>query len=410
MNNKIDISFGMRLSDLKSSKNLVKKTLLSNLQMKGYTAFVDGDVFMADNKIKKANLLFKDNKLIAIDDFDETQIPKQEKISLINLKNKCLTPAIIEQHIHGGYGFNFNTATKEEIEVLLKKMPQNGISEIVATLIPDSIENLNKQLAVLHEVIKNPQKGSTKILGVHLEGPFFSPKKSGIHVPEMLMTPTVENFNKLNFEDIKIVTLAPELDKDYKLTKYLNSKGIITSAGHTMATAEDVKNSGVKQVTHLYNAMPNIQHRDLTATNEALSNDKLYTEIIGDLAHVPPEMMDLTVKVKPKDKIILISDALEGAHSKKDHFFMNGIRVNIADGMAKNQNGTLAGSINFVSDVAKRLVEKTKITFADFIRFSSVNPSKNLGIEKRYQLKQNSKPNFMIWDKKTLSPEKTFTA
>ncbi len=406
----MSVSFGMKINAVSSVKNLAKEVLLNEHKMVGYTAFTNADVFMPDNKIKKADLLFKDSKLIAVNDFDESTIPATEKISLIDLKNKYLTPAIVDQHIHGGFGLNFNEATKPQLESFLERMPKYGCSEIVATLIPDTIENLNKQLKMLGEIIRNPKQGSTKIFGINLEGPFFSPKKSGIHVPEMLMEPTVENFSKIKSDDIKIVTIAPELDNGYKLTEHLHSKGIIASAGHTTATAEDIKKSKIKQVTHLFNAMPAIHHRDLSATNEALLNDEIYTELNSDLSLVAPEMMDLTLRMKAKDKIILISDALEGTHSGKDKFYMNGVKVDIIDDIAKNGNGTLAGSIQFLSDMAQKIVEKTKISFQDFIRFSSVNPAKNLGIENRYQLKPGSTPNFVVWDKMTLKPEKTFIA
>ncbi|MFA7658860.1 MAG: N-acetylglucosamine-6-phosphate deacetylase [Candidatus Gastranaerophilaceae bacterium] len=410
MNSDINVSFGMKIKDIRQIKGLVKTPSLNSHRMKGYTAFINADVFLPNNKIRKADLLFKDSRLVAVNDFDENKISKKAHIALINLKNKYLTPAVIEQHIHGGFGLNFNTAAKEQIEYFLKKMQKYGCSEILATLIPDKIENINKQLKILSEIIKNPKRGSTQIFGVNLEGPFFSPEKSGIHLPEILIKPSVEDFDKIKSDDIKMVTIAPELDKDYKLTEYLNSKGIIPSAGHTMATAEDIRKSGVKQITHLYNAMPAIQHRNLSATNEALLNDKLYTELNSDLNLVAPEMVDLTLRIKPKDKIILISDALEGTHCEENYFYMNGLKIDIVDGTAKSSDGTLAGSVHFLSDMAKKIVESTKITFEDFIRFSSVNPAENLGIEKRYQLKPDSVPNFVVWDKKTLKPEKTFIA
>lgn len=410
MDSNINLSFGMKIKNLQNTNGLIKKVSLPKHKMEGYTAFINADVFMPDNKIKKADLLFKDNKLIAVNDFDEMTIPAKEKIALINLKNKYITPAIVDQHIHGGFGLNFNTATKKEMQSFLKKMPKFGYSEIVATLIPDTIENLNKQLQILSEIIRNPKKGDTKVFGINLEGPFFSPKKSGIHVPEMLMEPSVENFEKIKSDDIKIVTVAPELDKGYKLTEHLHSKGIIASAGHTSATADDIRQSKIKQVTHLFNAMPAIHHRNLSVANEALLNDDIYTELNSDLSLVASEMMDLTLRMKAKDKIILISDALEGTHSGKDKFYMNGVKVDIIDDIAKNSNGTLAGSIQFLSDMTQKIVERTKITFKDFIHFSSINPAKNLGIEERYQFKLGSQPNFAIWDKKTLKPEKTFIA
>ena len=130
----MSVSFGMKINAVSSVKNLAKEVLLNEHKMVGYTAFTNADIFMPDNKIKKADLLFKDNKLIAINDFDETQLPENAHISLINLKNKYLTPAIVDQHIHGGFGLNFNEATKPQLESFLKKMPKYGCSFSRCTL------------------------------------------------------------------------------------------------------------------------------------------------------------------------------------------------------------------------------------------------------------------------------------
>lgn len=409
MESGLKVSFGMRINDLQKAAKTVKKEALELHNLKGYTAFVNGNVYMPDNRIVKADLLFRRNKLIAINDIDEKKLSTKSPISFVDLKDKYLTPGIIDQHIHGAFGINFNTAGKKEIQKLLKELNKQGYSEILATLIPDTVNNINRQMKIISEVMKAPQKDSTRILGINLEGPFLNPEKSGIHVPGILMRPSIDNFKKVASPDVKMVTLAPELDRNYELSHYLNEKGIIASAGHTDATADDIKKSEVKQITHLFNTMPPLHHRNSTATNEALSNKGLYTEVICDLHHVSPQMMNLTYDVRPKGKIILISDALEGAHTDKDYFFMNDVKINIVDDMAKNNSGTLAGSIKLISDMAKRLVSETKIKFKDFIRFSSTNPAQNLGVESRYQIKPGSKPNFMIWDK-NLKPEKTFNA
>ena len=227
---------------------------------------------------------------------------------------KYFVPAIIEQHIHGGFGVNFNTCDTDGVLYFLENIKKYGVSKIYPTLHTDSCENLNRQLKVLFEASKS--RTGVKIMGVHLEGPFINPKKAGVHTPEIIKKPNIKDYKKIveniDGDFVKIVTLAPELDDNYELTDYLTQKGIVVSAGHTLAT--DLKK--VRQVTHLFNAMGGISHKEISTATMALENDKIYTEVIADGNHIIKEVLKLIFKVKPKDKIILISDALPIAHSK----------------------------------------------------------------------------------------------
>ena len=407
MINKIDnISFEARIGDIPKMSCLSKEQhMLKNLKMKGYTALIGADVYTPSNKIAKQNLLFKDNTLFAIDEFEPSIT---DSIQYVLLDNKTIAPAILDEHIHGGYGISFHTSGEEEIRELLKRFGEEGTGAVVATTLPGKLSDIKCQIKVLNNIIKHPDEGAAKLLGIHLEGPFLNPKRAGIHPPEMFSVPTIENFLKLEPENVKIVTIAPELDKGYELSKFLKDNGIIVSAGHSVATAKDVVDSGATQVTHIFNAMAPFHHRNATIANEGLLNPKISAEMLANLFHLTPETMDMIMKLKPKNKLILISDALPNAGLKKD-FDMNGVLVHVSDNWeAKSDIGILAGSMQFLHNIAKELIEKTKMSFKDFVRYSSVNPSKNLKVQNEYMLKEGLKPNFTIWDNATLTPEKTF--
>ena len=224
----------------------------------------------------------------------------------------------IDNHTHGAFGVNFNYANYDEIKTVLKNLYKRNIKGICPTLVGESNENIQKQLALFNK-IKQEQlkqiKDETFIIGVHLEGSFLSKEKSGIQDKKVFKIPSITNFKELvgKYEKIiKIVTIAPENDID--LIDYLNEKNIITQAGHSIS--ESLKNC--KGTTHHFNAMNPIHHRTPSITLEALINDNIYCELIADLIHTNLDIVKLILKTKPKDKIILISDSLPISHFDKE--------------------------------------------------------------------------------------------
>ena len=368
---------------------------------------MNAEVFTPALNFVKKTLFFNKDRFLTKDEFQKS-VNKDSEINVYDMQDKYITPALVDQHIHGGYGIDFNNASEEEIRNFLREIKKWGQGDILATFVPGKVDELNSQMEIIRNIINNPLKGEARIAGINLEGPFLSPKKAGIHPPENLMLPTVENLKKLNLENVKMITIAPELDKDYKATEYLNSLGVITSAGHSTATAEQVRESGVKQVTHLFNAMSGFHHRIPTIANEGLLNDNIYAEVNTAIELLDPKTVDLVFRVKPEDKIILISDALSGTNIKEDHFIMGGKRIDIDEnGIAKDKEGILAGSIKLMGQIARRIVDTTQMTFGDFIKFASQNPAKNIGLENDYKIAEGSSPNFTIWNKDSLVPETT---
>ena len=281
------------------------------------------------------------------------------------------TKLLIEQHFHGAFGVNFNTANVDDILYLSKEILKYGVGGIFPTLVTDSVENINRAVSVIKEAASKQTAGMAKILGIHLEGIFINEKKKGIHNPAHFMTPTVENYKLIEDNFIKIVTLAPELNVD--LVEYLKEKGVKVQAGHCVGG--DL--TGCTGTTHTFNAMEGISHRGKSTALSALINDELYSEIIADGVHVSDDALRLFFKCKPVEKVILVSDCLpctaystlplgEGRISTRGTSVRNsgeGIwAFDFADSeifydgkRAASTDGTLAGSTTLLPDIIKRL-------------------------------------------------------
>lgn len=304
-----------------------------------------------------------------------------------NNTNLIETNALIEQHIHGGFGIDFATCKPNDYIKFAKEIINYGVCGFFPTLATDNIENIKLQcdrIKTAMELQKSADEPMAKILGIHLEACFLNPQKKGIHNEKQLLTPTVENFKLIENDAIKIVTLAPELDNNFELCKYLKSKGIRVSAGHCCAT--DL--TEVEQVTHLYNAMGTFSHKEPSTVTMALADDRIYTEIIADGKHVQDDVLKITFKTKPLDKIILISDALPITHSDLESMEFCSKTVYLKDGKAVDANGTMAGSTTFVSDIIKRLVTTGLLDLQTAVNMASANIN--------YTEKPNAKT---YWDK-----------
>lgn len=270
---------------------------------------------------------------------------------------------IIEQHFHGAYGVDFANCKSEDILELAEKLLKHGIGGFFPTLATDTVENIKKQIKEIKSAKALQTSNMAEILGIHIEGIFLNPEKKGIHDSSQFLPLTIDNFKFIEDDFIKIVTLAPELDENFVLTEYLLKQGIKVQAGHCVGG--DL--SKVSGVTHLFNAMSGITHKAPSTALSALINDNLYIEIIADGIHVCDNVLKLVFKVKPKNKIILISDCLPIVNSnKKEMQFCN--KTIFYDGIkATDKNSILAGSTKLLDEIIKNLQLKgiDAISFID---------------------------------------------
>lgn len=259
----------------------------------------------------------------------------------------------VEQHFHGCYGIDFNTATSDDILELSHRILREGIGYIFPTIVTDSVENTVRQIKVIKDAAKRQTNDMAIICGVHLEGIFLNPEKKGIHNSNYFLKPSIENFKLLEDDFIKIVTLAPEL-ADLDLFTYLHSRGIKIQAGHCVGA----NLTGCDGTTHTFNAMAGVTHKGASTALSALISDGIYTEVIADGVHVCDDALKLLFKIKQMNKILLVSDCLPCTHSNLTEFTFAGEKVYFDGERAASGEGTLAGSTKLLPDIVKILGKK----------------------------------------------------
>ncbi len=260
---------------------------------------------------------------------------------------------LIEQHFHGAFGVDFSCCSVEDVLELAKKLLQHGIGGFFPTLVTDTVVNVNRQIEVFKLAQTKITSNMADLLGVHVEGIFLNPIKKGIHDESQFLDVTVENYKKIEDDLIKIVTLAPELDSNAELRKYLNSKGVKVQAGHCIGGDLSYCNGA----THLFNAMSGISHRSRTTALSALIQDDIYTEIIADGVHLNEDTISLVLKTKPENKVLLISDCLPIIDSDLKQMKFCNKDVYYDGEKATDDNGTIAGSTSLLDTIVKRLLK-----------------------------------------------------
>lgn len=308
-----------------------------------------------------------------------------EKIEIT--ADQTVVPGFIDVHIHGAAGADTMDATTEALETMAKALPAEGTTSFFATTITqkhESIENALKNAA--HYLKGHNDSGKAEVLGVHLEGPFINKKRAGAQPIEYIINPDIELFKhwqKLANGSIKLVTVAPELETGTSFVSYLHETGVIASIGHSDAVYEEVEKAvkaGAKQVTHLFNGMRGIHHREPGVAGSALLFKELMVELIADGIHVRPEVMKLVLNAKGIEGCILITDAMRAKCLKNGVYDLGGQDVSVADGKALLADGTLAGSILKMNDSVKNIMEAAEIALSQAVQMASVNPAKQLNV------------------------------
>lgn len=282
------------------------------------------------------------------------------------------TQGLIEQHIHGAFGIDFMKCSKDELLNCAQLLAQNGVGAFFPTVMTDELEIIKERISLIKSSQKSQDKKSAQIAGIHLEGPFINPEKSGIHDKKYILPLDINKYKFMEDDIIKIITLAPELDISGEFVKYLKTRNIKLSLGHSLGH----NLSDMNQVTHLYNAMGAFSHRNPSTCVSALCCDNIYVEIIADSLHVCDDVLKITFKQKSPEKILLISDALPLAHSNKESLIFAGQQIYNKNCKLTNKDGIIAGSSMLLCDIIKNITDKSILTFEQAINASSHNQLK----------------------------------
>ncbi|TCP30198.1 N-acetylglucosamine 6-phosphate deacetylase [Scopulibacillus darangshiensis] len=301
---------------------------------------------------------------------------------------KCL-PGMIDVHIHGAGGSDTMDASPEALSNIAQTLPKEATTGFLATTITQEPAAIEKAIKNAGDYIKNQPSGQAEILGIHLEGPFLNQEKAGAQPPEYILDGDLDLFEawqKLSGDNIKLVTVAPEIKNGLKLINYLSVHGVVASIGHSNGGFRDVANAveaGATHVTHLFNGMSGLHHREPGVVGGALLHDELYAEMIVDGIHICPETVDLAYRQKGPGKTILITDAMRAKCMKNGTYDLGGQEVTVTDGKAVLASGSLAGSVLKMDQAMQNMMAFTAAKLEDIVEMGSVNPAMQCGVYDR---------------------------
>ncbi|WP_019501073.1 N-acetylglucosamine-6-phosphate deacetylase [Pseudanabaena sp. PCC 6802] len=280
----------------------------------------------------------------------------------------CYSPGAVDLQINGALGISFNDLNRDratKLPEICRFLYHQGIDGFLPTLVTTSIAQLHRSLEILAAEIERQQQApdplEAKILGIHLEGPFLHPDKRGAHPQEHLLPLNLDTLSKVlgDFTAfIKLITLAPELDPTGDTIQFLCDRQIVVSLGHSTANAEQTRTAierGATMVTHAFNAMPSLHHRDVGLLGEAILSDRVWCGLIADGVHVSPQMVKLLYRMT--SKIFLVSDALAPLGLPDGSYPWDDRQIAVANGTARLPDGTLSGTTVPLLNAIKNLLD-----------------------------------------------------
>ena len=320
---------------------------------------------------------------------------------MIDCDGLMMIPGLVDIHTHGAIGYECKNPDVEVLKVLSKFEAEHGVTAFLPTTATQSIEELKCVAATVSES-KNLVEGA-KIGGMHMEGPYFSMKYKGAQNPEYIKNPDAKEFLEIYESSdgiVKLISIAPENEGAEEFVKAVKDK-VKISAGHTDADYETMVNAidwGVTQLTHSFNAMRGLHHRNPGAIGAAIDSD-IFCELISDGMHVHPAMVRLFYKAVGAERLVLISDSVSSAYLPDGVYESIGVKIYVKNGKATLEDGTIAGSSSTLYDCFRSAV-RFGIPLEDAVRAATYNPAKAVGIENEYGIiKKGRAADFLLIDR-----------
>jgi N-acetylglucosamine-6-phosphate deacetylase len=319
--------------------------------------------------------------------------PPPSADATLDLQGDWLSLSGIDLQINGALGLAFpdlNLNNAHQLDAIAHYLWQQGVDGYLPTLVTTSVENIQRSLAVL-ATKTNRSLDRAQILGVHLEGPFLNPAKRGAHPQEHLLPLTLDQVKRVLGDYascVKVITLAPELDETGRVIPYLRSLNITVSLGHSLATAEQAQQAfaqGATLVTHAFNAMPALHHRQPGLLAAAIVNPRVRCGLIADGEHVSPLMMEMLLKAAQHDQgIFLVSDALSPLGLPDGIYPWDTRQIEVKNGTARLPDGTLSGTTWPLLVGVQNLVRWNLCTVEQAIALATVAPRQAIGLDAHY--------------------------
>jgi N-acetylglucosamine-6-phosphate deacetylase len=374
------------------------------------TAIYASRIFTPQEQLADSVILTENGRITAIGHRDEVKIPPGA-IDYV-AAGMTVVPGFVDVHIHGAGGHDVMEATPAALDCITSTVARYGTTSILATTVTASVDETCRSLQGIAEYIRahekreniepniepnversaeqqSPAPGAAdlaaEILGIHLEGPFISKARRGVHPPDAIARPSVEILEKFRAASdglIRIITIAPEIPGALDLIRYAVSHGIVAAIGHTDANFEQTQaaiQAGARHSVHFYNAMRPFSHRDPGVIGAILTEPDVTAEVIADGIHVAGPAIQVLLGTKGFDTVLLASDATAATGMPDGNFRLGNFEVIVKDGVCRNAEGKLAGS-TLTLDRALRYIVALGVPLLDAVRMATILPARRISL------------------------------
>lgn len=341
-------------------------------------------------------LLVRDGRIEAIVDAGDVAPADRD----IDLGGYLLVPGFIDAQVNGGGGVLFNDdPSVATIATIARAHREFGTTGFLPTLISDDLDVVERAMDAVREAL---QAGVPGVLGIHIEGPFLNAERRGVHDPAKLRELDAGAAQLLSrpLGGVTMVTLAPERTTPGYI-RQLTDAGVIVSAGHTNATFAQLQPAfaaGLRGFTHLFNAMSPLGSREPGAVGAALANDQSWCGLIVDGHHVHPEVMKLALRIKRRDRVMLVSDAMPTVGAQTRSFVLNGRPITVSGTRLVDEEGRLAGADLDMASAVRNAVNMLGLPLPDAVRMASRNPAEFLALRNAGRMEPGQRANLVLLD------------
>ncbi len=363
--------------------------------MKHLKAVFAGKIYTPLQEIVGGVVLIEGTRIARVGPKGKVKVPRGTEV--VDHREQTIVPGFIDVHIHGAAGHDLMEGTSQAVSSVANFLARQGTTSFVATTVTASLDDTLLAVRNLAEAIRaqrlaarrGDQPPSSEILGIHFEGPFLNVKRRGAQPATHIQLPSVNLLRKL-LDAAQgsglILAQAPELEGALPLLKYARRRRLTVSIGHSDASFEEAEravDAGATQATHVFNAMRPFNHRDPGIIGAVLTDDRVFAELICDGIHVHPRAVQLLARAKGLEHLLLISDGGPGVGMPDGNYRIYEFDVTIVDGVCRDQQGNLAGSTVTLETELRNLMRYTGQPYAKVLPCATLNPARQLGLEKR---------------------------
>lgn len=356
------------------------------------TAIYASRILTPQEEINDGIIIVEGSRIIAVGHRDEVRVP----VGAVDYVATGMTvvPGFVDVHLHGAGGHDVMEGNARALDRIASMVAKYGTTSFVATTVSAPAEETCKSLQGIARYIRSREKAdgepkvAAEVLGIHLEGPFISKVRRGVHPADAIARPSVElldKFVKAADGFVKMLTLAPELPGAIELIQSAVAAGIVVGMGHTEADYDQAMaaiGEGVRHATHTFNAMRPFAHRDPGVVGAVLTEPGVTAEVIADLVHVAGAAIQVLIGSKGFDTVLLVTDSISATGMPDGDYSLGNFEVSVREGVARNSEGKLAGS-TLTLDRALRNVVGLGVPLLEAVRMATVLPARRLGLAGR---------------------------